>query len=171
MWCWWNLTKILLVWYWHNDCLRVWRSLNRNKNCHAVWEVRILIFNNEDVRESPFEGAFERNFACEIEATKGPSSNVAFLSRRIQCKLAQTMVFANSHWIRRDRNATFELSLSRLNTFQKITRNLPKIPDYTRRAHVLRDVKHSLNVHVNARGENLTFILKKVLFCYFYFFH
>ena len=30
----------------------------------------ILIFNNEDVRESPVEGAFERNFAREIEATK-----------------------------------------------------------------------------------------------------
>ena len=39
------------------------------------------------------------------------SANVAFLSRRIQCKLAQTMVFAHLHLIQRDRNATFELGL------------------------------------------------------------
>ena len=49
----------------------------------------------------------------------------------------------------------------------KITRNLPKIPDYTRQAHVLRDVKHSANVRVNTRGEILTFILNKVLFLLF----
>ena len=30
----------------------------------------ILIFNNEGVCESPVEGAFEGNFACEVEATK-----------------------------------------------------------------------------------------------------
>ena len=41
-----------------------------------------------------------------------PSSNVAFLSRRIQCKWAKTIVWANLHWIRRDRSATFELGLS-----------------------------------------------------------
>ena len=27
-------------------------------------------FYNEDICESPVEGAFERNFVCEIEATK-----------------------------------------------------------------------------------------------------
>ena len=32
-------------------------------------------------------------------------------------------------------------------------RNLPKIPDYTRRAHVLRDIKHSVKVQVNTRGK------------------
>ena len=42
-----------------------------------------------------------------------PSSNVAFLLRRIQCKWAKTIVWANLHWIRRDRNATFELGLIR----------------------------------------------------------
>ena len=41
-----------------------------------------------------------------------PSLNVAFLSRRIQCKWAKTIVWANLHWIRRERNATFELSLT-----------------------------------------------------------
>ena len=55
-------------------------------------------------------------------------------------------------------------------TIKHISKNntgLPKISDYTCRAHVLRDVKHSVNVHVNRRGENLTFILNTVLFCYF----
>ena len=74
----------------------------------------ILIFNNEDVRESSVEGAFEGNFACDFEATKSIK----------------------------------HISKNNLKSSQ--------IPDYTRRAHVLRDVKHSINVHVDTRAkENL----------------
>ena len=76
------------------------KSLNRNKRTVTGRSLRrILIFNNEDVRESSVEGAFEGTFACEVEATK---------------------------------------------SIKHISKNNPKsskIPDYTRRAHVLRDVK------------------------------
>ena len=43
----------------------------RNKELSCGRSLRsILIFNNEDIRESPVEGAFERNFAWEVETTK-----------------------------------------------------------------------------------------------------
>ena len=57
------------------------------------------------------EGAFERNFACEVEATK--------LIKHIS----------------------------------KSNPKSSKIPDYTHRAHVLRDVSHSINVHVDTRAK------------------
>ena len=47
--------------------------------------------------------------------------------------------------------------LRRLSRLKHISKNRPKsskIPDYTRRAHVLRDeVTHSANVHVNRRAK------------------
>ena len=68
-----------------------------------------MIFNNEDVRESPVEGAFEGNFACEVEVTK---------------------------------------------SIKHISKNNPKsskIPDYTRRAHVLREFRKRTCKHENKR--------------------
>ena len=41
------------------------RELSRGRSLRSI-----LIFNNEDVYESSVEGTFERNFACEVDATK-----------------------------------------------------------------------------------------------------
>ena len=72
-----------------------------------------MIFNNEDVRESPVEGAFEGNFACEVEATKS------------------------------------------IKHISKNNSKSSKIPYYTRRTHLLRDIKHSINVHVDRRAKEI----------------
>ena len=68
---------------------------DKRRSCHDL--------NSSELSSSELSSTFVR-----------PSSNVAFLSRRIQCKLARTMFFAHLHWIRRDRNATFELGLTLL---------------------------------------------------------
>ena len=44
---------------------RLFEGLSRGRSLRSI-----LIFDNEDVCESPVEGAFERNFTCEVEATK-----------------------------------------------------------------------------------------------------
>ena len=55
----------------HASGLKVRRSLNHSIGTRTVTQSeKYLIFNNEDVHESPVEGAFKGNFACEVEATK-----------------------------------------------------------------------------------------------------